>query len=156
MPCRMCISAAVLILTGCFSYVEVPLETVQTGTDVRVYLTRQGLAELPEVLEDNGPYLKGTLVRQEAERVFIRVPLAPRQQGFYTSTVGQDVCVPAGEIARLQQRTLDRTGTALLVAGTAAAGAAVLFLIMETFGGPDSVDPPEPELRLRLLTLPVR
>src|SRR5687767_3474052 len=107
---RASMSASVMVLTGCYSYVQAPLETVQAGTDVRVYLTREGLADLPEVLEHNGPFLKGTLLRREDERVLVRVPIAARQDGFYTSTVGQDVSVAAGQIVQLERRRLDRAG----------------------------------------------
>src|SRR5918996_1748192 len=108
--CRSSIAASVLVLTGCFSYVPAPLETVPAGSDIRVYVTRQAMADLTEVLEHDGPFLKGTLVRRDDERVFIRVPVAPRQQGFYMSTVGQDVSLPAAEIVQLERRRLDRTG----------------------------------------------
>lgn len=154
--CRASMAASVLFLTGCFSYVPASLETVPAGTDIRVYLTRQGLADLPEPLEQDGPFLTGTLVRREDERVFIRVPIAPRQEGFYTSTFGQDVSLATGEIVQLERRKLDRAGTALLVGGTAAAAGAVIFLIVEAFGEPGKPEPPEPELRIPLFSIPVR
>ena len=154
---RVGITASVLLLTGCFSYVQAPLETVPAGTDIRVYLTRQGLAELPETLEPNGPFVEGTLVRRDAERLFVRVPLARRQEGFYATTVGQDVSLRTGEIVQLERRKLDHTGTALLAGGTTAAAVAVIVLIMEAFGdagGP--VNPTPEEFRIPLFSLTVR
>jgi hypothetical protein len=150
------ITASVLFLTGCFSYVAAPIETVPAGTDIRVYLTRQALADLPEPLEQDGPVLEGTLVRREDERVFIRVPIAVRQEGFHASTVGQDVSLSAGEIVQLERRRLDRAGTALLVGGTAASAAAVIFLIMDAFGEPGRTDPPVEEFRIPLFSFHVR
>jgi hypothetical protein len=154
--CSTGITASVLLFTGCFSYVPASLETVPAGTDIRVYLTRQGLANLPEQLEQDRPFLKGTLLRHEDERLFIRVPIAARQEGFYTSSVGQDVSLPAGEIVQLERRRLDRAGTALLVGGTAAAAAAVIVLIIDAFGEPAKPDPPMPELRVPVFSIPVR
>jgi hypothetical protein len=154
--CRRSIAASALLFTGCFSYVAAPLETVPAGTDVRVYVTRQALADLSELLDPGSPVVRGTLVRREDERVFIRVPVAPRQQGFYVSTVGQDVILPAGEIVQLERRRLDRTGTALLVGGTAVSAAVVVVLIMDAFGRPGRGEPPTEEIRIPLFSFSVR
>jgi hypothetical protein len=146
-----------MLLCGCFSYVPAQLETVPPGQDVRVYLTRQGLAELPEMPDQSEPFVTGTLVRREEQRVFMRVPVARIQQGFYQSEVGQDISFPAVEIVQLQQRKLNPVGTGFLIAGTAAATTALVFVIMDAFRGEDPDDPPVvDEIRIPFFSLPVR
>lgn len=146
-----------MLLCGCFSYVPAQLETVPTGQDVRVYLTRQGLAELPEMPDQDEPFVAGTLLRREEQRVFIRVPVARLQQGFYQTQVGQDISFPAGEIVQVQRRKLNPVGTGFLVAGTAAAATGVVLLILDAFRGEDpNGPPPTEEIRIPFFSVTVR
>jgi hypothetical protein len=150
-------ASPVLLLCGCFSYVQVPLDTVPVGEDIRVYVSRQALQELPEMPEGNSPILTGKLIRRENERLFISVPFAQRQEGFFISQIGQEVGVRTGEIVQLEIRKLDHAKTGLFVAGTAAAAAAVVYTIMEAAGRSDNPDPPLPEdFRVLRFSFPMR
>jgi hypothetical protein len=153
----MAVLAAVALLSACFSYVPAEFEAVPAGEDIRIYLTRQGLAELGDIRDEDGPFLKGTLLRREGDRLFVRVPVANRQVGFFTERIGQDVPVRTSEIIQLERRRLDRVGTGLLVGGTAAAAAAVVVLIIKATGREDVIEPPPPdELRIPLLSIRIR
>ncbi len=155
--CRqVAVAAPALILCGCFSYVPAPIETVPAGQDVRVYMSRRGMAELPEELEPNGPFLTGTLIRREEEHLFIRVPVARVQQGFHSTQIGQEISVPTGEIVQVQRRQFNRAGTGLLVVGTAASATAIVFLITKAFASREGNPPPIEEIRIPLFSLPVR
>jgi hypothetical protein len=148
---------APLLLCGCFSYVQVPLDTNPVGEDVRLYVSRQGLAELPEATEHNGPILMGKVLREENERLVISVPIARREEGFFVSQIGQEVGVRRGEIVQLEMRKLNRTNTALFVAGTGLAAAGVVYWIIDAAARPDTPAPPgQEEFRIPLFAIPVR
>ena len=145
--------APMLLSAACFSYVPTEFQAVPPGESVRVYLTRQGMMELSENPGQNGPYVSGTLLRQEPDRLYVRVPVARRQVGFFTEQVGQEIAIRTGEIVQLERRKLDRTATALLVAGTVAAATGVIFLIVEAWGSEGVVEPPPDELRVPIFSI---
>jgi hypothetical protein len=149
--------AMTLVLCGCFSYVETPIESVPVGEDVRVYLTRQGIAELRELPELDGPFLTGRLLRREEQRLLVSVPIARQQTGFYSAPIGQEVVIPTGEIVQLERRRLNRGGTGLLLAGTAVAAATVVYVIIDSGRQPSPNGPPGPEeFRRPRLSFPIR
>jgi hypothetical protein len=141
---------------ACFKYVPVELSAVPPGKDVRVYVTREAMAELGDAADPSAPILNGTLVRREPDRLVMRVPVTSRQVGFFTEQIGQEVSVRTNQIVQFEERRLDRVGTGLLVAGTAVAAAGVIFLIIEASGGTDPVEPPPDELRVPIFTISIR
>lgn len=151
------LAGTVLPLSACFSYIPADLDTVPPGENVRVYVTPQGMTDVAELALENGPVLRGMVVRKENESLFLRIPVATRQEGFHMSPIGQDVRIPTREIIQLEQRRLDRAGTGLLVLGTAGAAAAVIFLIMDAFDDGSRPEEPGPdESRVPLFSLPLR
>lgn len=147
-----------IALSACFSYVPAEFDAVPLGESVRVYLTRQGIAAAGDALDQDGePFLRGTLLRRDGDRMVLRVPVARRQVGFFAEPIGQDIEVRTSDVVQLERRRLDRTGTGLLVAGTVASAAAVIFLIIDSGGAEDIVDPPPPERRrIPIFSLPIR
>jgi hypothetical protein len=99
------------------------------GDEVRVELTRVGFAQLPELPNNVGPNLNGTLLRFDADRLFLRVPVNVRLDGLVTQTVQQDLAIPAGEIVQLERRVLSRMRTGLSIGG----GLATLGVIFLSF-----------------------
>ncbi len=157
MRSRFILTIPLLLLCGCFSYVPVQLETVPVGKDIRVFVSRQALLELPELPEGNSPILMGKLIRRENERLFISVPVARRQEGFFVSQIGQEVGVRTGEIVQLELRKFNRTNTALFVAGTGVAAATVIYVIIEAAARSENPIPPgQEEFRIPLFSFPVR
>jgi len=148
------LALSTLLSTGCFRYVPVTLETAPQGQDVRVLVTRQGAAELREIIDVPGevPSLTGRLEALEGRDVLLRVPVGQRQAGFHTVSLDQTIRVPAGEILLIERREFDRGRTALLVGGAVAASTFIIVSIMQAFGGDtsDPGDPGAPESRIPL------
>ena len=155
---RLAVAILATALPACFKYLPAEFDAVPPGQSVRVYLTRQGMAAVGDAIDqDAGPFLNGTLQRRDGDRIFVRVPVARRQVGFFAETIGQDIEIRTSDIVQLEHRRLDRVGTGLLVAGTAASAAAVIFLIIDAGGRQDPDDPPIPERRrIPIFSLPIR
>ncbi len=149
--------ASLVSVPACFRYVPAEFAAVPPGESVRVYLTRQGMAEVREVSNADGPFVTGTLLRLDADNLFVRVPVSTRQVGFFTERLGQELALRTSEIVQLERRQLDGVGTGLLVAGTAAAAAGIVLLIIEAVSSDNPIEPPPPdEIRIPLLSFPVR
>jgi hypothetical protein len=142
-----------VISAACFSYVPTEPQSLAPGENVRVYLTRQGMLDLGQFSGESAPYVRGTLLRAESDQLFVRIPTARRQVGFFQEQVGQEIAIRRGEIVQLERRKLDRTGTALLVAGTAAAATGVILLIVDAWGSENVVEPPPDELRVPIFSI---
>jgi hypothetical protein len=133
------------------------VETVPVGQEVRVMLTRQGRFELPEQFDQEGEYISGRIARRDAERLYLNVPVARREQGFFVSQITQEVGVRNGEIVNLQLRKLNRQKTGVFVLGTAAAAAAVIYAIIEASSrSTDDRVPGQEEFRIPILSIPIR
>lgn len=131
-----CLAAVQLVCSGCFGYVPAERGTVPPGERVRVHLTQEGLDDLAAFAP--GLTMDGTLVRADSDQVILRVSVVDQTVGIMTRSLGQDLTIPAGRIARLEQRELDRRRTWL----TAAVGTATVAAILTSFG--EGV--PNPEL----------
>ena len=101
-----------------------------------MHLTQEGLEDLVEFAP--GLTMDGTLVRADGDQLILRVSVVDQTVGIMTRSLGQDLTIPAGRIARLEQRELDRRRTWL----TAGVGAAAVAAILTSFG--EGV--PNPEL----------
>lgn len=157
-PRRAILGIALLgtLATGCFKYVPVELATVPDGHDVRMYLTRQGLAALDELPLESGPVVRGKLVAQDNGDITLRVPVATRQTGFHTSSIGQDVRIPTGDIIQVERRELDKVGTGFLLGGAVAATAFIMSLILDSHSEVIVDPPPIEEIRVPLFMLRIR
>jgi hypothetical protein len=98
------------------------------------------------------------VTRSDPETLFLRIPIAVRQEGFHSAEIGQDVSISLRDIIAIEQRRLDRIGTGALVAGTAGAAAVVLFVIMEAFGERETEETCEEcvELLSPIISIPIR
>ena len=101
-----------------------------------MHLTQEGLDDLAAFAP--GLTMDGTLVRADGDQVILRVSVVDQTVGIMTRSLGQDLTIPAGRIARLEQRELDRRRTWL----TAGVGAAAVAAMLTSFG--EGV--PNPEL----------
>lgn len=150
--------AAALLLSGCFGYRGMEPGVVPVGEEVRVHLTRQGVADLPEIPERSGSVVRGRVTRREGDRLVLRVPVALQQDGLLTRELGREVAIEAGQIERLERRELSRGRTALAVAGGLGA-AAMLWASLEggrSEGGDGRPEPPVESVRIPLFRLPLR
>jgi hypothetical protein len=147
------IGATILLISGCFSYIPTELTSVPQGQEVRLHLTRQGLAALPEIPNQAGLTLTGKLVESGEDRLRVRVPIAIQQDAIVTRTLGQELVIPANAIVQVERRTFNRGRSALVLLG----GAVVAAVAYASFrdSGPESPDlpgePGEPEgMRARM------
>jgi hypothetical protein len=152
------IAAAVLLWSGCFSYMPADPGALPVGSHVRVQLTRLGVAALPEVLDQSGPRLAGTLVWTNNDQLMLRVPAVvdPSNAGL-----GQQVVIPTQNVVSFETRRFSSTRTALVVGGGITL-AALLYAGLESGRPANPEDPEEPEVEgmragfLRILSIPVR
>jgi len=100
-----------------------------------VHLTQEGLDDLAEFAP--GLTMDGTLVRADSDQVILRVSVVDQTVGIMTRSLGQDLTIPAGRIARLEQRELDRRRTWLIAGVGAAAVAAMLTSFGEGVPNPE-------------------
>jgi hypothetical protein len=148
---RALFACGLLGLCGCYVYVPAELQTVLPGENVRMRVSRGAIAEFAEVLPGGEPVVRGTLVRREQDRLFVRVPITTRREGFMNQPITQDVGIAAGEILELELRRKSGGRTALFVAGTGVVAAAVIGTIVA--GDRDRVirdDGPPDEMRIPL------
>jgi hypothetical protein len=136
------IGAAAFLCTGCFTYRASDLPSLAEGAEVRVQLTRQGFAALPDIPTQSGLRLSGTLVSRSEDQLRMRVPVASEGR---TTTVAQELVIAVHDIDRFESRTLSRSRTALAVAG--GLGIAIAFYIGFEKGNPFSGGKPDdPEI----------
>jgi len=152
------LAAASLLLSGCFHYRPLEPGVAPVGEEVRVVLTREGAAALPEeVPAFPGSAVRGTVTGREGDRLLLRVPVAVQREGLLTRELGRQVEIPAGQIVRLERRELSRGRTALAVAG--GVGALVgLWASLDGGRSEGSAGPQEPPVegvRIPLLSLPL-
>ena len=149
------IAAAVLLWSGCFSYIPADPSALPVGSQVRVQLTRLGVAALPEVLDQSGPRLAGTLVWTNNDQLMLRVP------AVVDPSLGQQVVIPTQNVVSFETRRFSSTRTALVVGGGITL-AALLYAGLESGRPANPQEPEEPEVEgmragfLRILSMPVR
>ena len=158
---RSCAAAAVLLLgaAGCYSYTPIPSNAAPPGENVRVYVSRSVLDSLVDVLPlTDQPVLRGRVIRQDANQLFLRVPVGARQIGFHSEEIDQEVPIPVRDITQLERRDFNRAATGAFIAGGVGATAVVLFVIMEAYGEREIVEecPDCVDMRLPLLSIPFR
>ena len=152
------IAVASVVCCGCFTYVPTELGAVPEGSEIRVRLSRQALAELPEIPDDVGSTLRGTLLRSADEQLVVRVPVARQSVALVTTSLGQDITVSWSQIIEAERREFSRVRTVLVLAGGAAA-AVVFFNSLggEGEGGGQSSLPPTIETsRISLFSISAR
>lgn len=144
--CGVALALAISALSGCFAYVPAERQSVPEGEEVRVYVTRSVLDDLPaQVPADDGAVLAGRLVQRDEQGLTLRVPVRGRQEGFRRMEIGQNVRVPAGDVVEIQRRELDVLNTGFLLAAAAGAATGAVLMIMDASGSPpeDPGTPPE-------------
>ncbi|MBI4522091.1 MAG: hypothetical protein HY701_14740 [Gemmatimonadetes bacterium] len=145
------------LLADCFSYIPAELGTVPEGQAVRVYLDREALIDLTDLGELDGPYVSGTLLRKSGDRFVVRVPVTARREGFHLQSLGQDVVIRADQTVQLERRELNRFGTGLVMVGSTAVAGGVILLIMDNArAGERLPGGDDPEMRIRLFSIPLR
>jgi hypothetical protein len=143
---------------ACYSYTPIPSETVPPGENVRVFVTRSALIDLEDVIDVSGTNVRGRVIRQENNQLFLRVPVGARQVGFHSESIEQEVPIPVAEITQVERRSFNRTATGAFIAGGLGATAVVLFVIIQAYGEPEFEEncPDCADLRVPLISIPFR
>ncbi len=142
-PRLLAAAVSLHVLSGCYRYV--PAEPtapsgalgVPAGTDVRLYLTPQGMTALEPRL---GPRTAAVYGRVgDTSDGAMTVVVAETQKadgGTPVRWIGERVTIPTTTIARAERRTLDRRRTVLAsVLGALAVGAAFAILASSSGAG---------------------
>jgi hypothetical protein len=150
------VAVAAMLSCGCYGYVPAQAGTIAPGERVRVELTRQGVADLPDqipVQADNA--LLGTLTRAGADQIVVRVPLGVDRQALRSETFGQDVTIAVAQIEDLWRRRFSPVRTGLAAAGGVAVAAGLFYTFGAVANESTPGPPPEETIRIPLLSLPV-
>jgi hypothetical protein len=141
------VATLVITLPGCYRYVPTELEATPPGTAARIVVTRAGSEQLREAMPTavDGAPVRGTFVEVDGNDAIFTVPVARRQEGMAQRSIEQRVQVPLGEIVSFERRELNKTTTAILVAGMAGFATAIVVAIAEARKGenPDGPGPPD-------------
>ncbi len=128
------VTLALLFGAGCYRYTPVRVEAAPVGADVRVELTAEAATRLESTLGYAADALTGSLVERDP-RLVVRTEVPP-VRGLVRRSLRQPVVLEPGDVVVVHVRELDRTRTALLAGGVAAAVVGVAAMaISGTFGG---------------------
>ncbi len=133
-----------IVLSGCFAYAPVALDTVQPGADVRVLVTPEQARALDELLLREARMVDGRLLEVGAD-LLLEVPVASGLQGGAMQSLNQRVRLPRSEVLQVELRSLNRgrTGLVVGVAGAVVLGS-VIHALSRELGGDTRGDPPPP------------
>ena len=146
------LGTAAVALSGCFTYVPVDRSAVAPGEEVRVFVSRTGMAELPEALATER-WLRGTLREWSGDGLQLGVPIARPRDGYVADDIRQDVTLPTPHVLEVERREFSRGRTAALVGGAAALAAAGIYAITVNDGSDTDEPDPGPEIvRIPFLT----
>ena len=130
------------VLCGCYRYAPVETGAVPEGANVRARVTAAAAERIAPLLGlGEMRVLTGSLVDRNNGALILEVPTAASTgMGSSMQTLYQRVALAPGEVTELETRTLDRTRTAVVVGGLAAA--AISIAIASLHGEPGIDSPP--------------
>lgn len=144
-----------LILSGCFTYLPVEPGVAPEGREVRVHVSRQGLAALPEIPDAAGAVVRGTLLDRGGDVLLVRMPIGTRVDGVMSRSIGQNVSIPSQYVDRLEAREFSRGRTGMFVAAALTVAIAAVLGFGEGAADPviDPRDPPVESARIPVFSL---
>ena len=131
--------AASLASSACFEYVPISTGSVSGSEDVRVYLSRRGMAELPEDLPTGGAFVTGRWASTTADSVMLQVPVVRRIEDPSAPDIRQNLFVARADVLEIRRRRFSTPRTALAIGGAVGAGAVILTVVLKA-GGNEGVD----------------
>jgi hypothetical protein len=128
--------------SGCFQYV--PVEGVPPqGTPVRAGLSRPVAIELSDLTANNIVEVRGEIVAGQSEEIVLSAFALRAANEFEYPGRGQTVSLPRDAVARLEQKRISVSRTALATAGLVGLGYLVQ-LALKAVGGGGGGDPGGP------------
>lgn len=122
MKSKMVVAAAIVLVTGCYSYRDAgPADTVApaTGSRIQVRLTQQGALALADQLGPQAVSVDGDVVSASNDTLRLAVRAVEDSRHIATDWKGEKIAIPRGAIASVGERRL-AVGATVLVGGVAA------------------------------------
>jgi len=146
------LAIAGLANAGCYSYVPVSFQAVESKEEVRLRVTDDAAARL---LKDLGTYtteIDGQLAPQGRDSVSLGVSIDRAYRGISVGTTTQTIYLARSEVAEVRRRQFSRSRTILVSAGVVAGFSALavgIVQLVDPNGPPDDqpTAPPPPALR---------
>ena len=124
-------TTAVLLLslsaTTCHAYRPASLSDLHSGARVRALLTQDQYEDLDEYLLGGDRVVEGTVVEVDPAGVLLEVPVVTIAEGIRVESLSQRLRIPAGGMADVELRSLDRTRTYALAGVIGAALGAIVW-----------------------------
>jgi hypothetical protein len=121
---------------ACYSYVEVPLESIAPGSEVRVGIGSEASDRLRDALAADQRALEGHVSSADAGGLLLDVVAATRQLGFQFERLRQTVRLERSDVRYVELKRLDRQRTYIgLGVGALAAGAITFKALSGKTGG---------------------
>ena len=147
--------AAATFLSGCYAWIPIELEAAPTGPELRVFMSRRALADVPEGIPQSGNSVTGRLVRTTQDSILIQVPVSRTVDAPGALDLRQNVFLPKTEIVDLQYRQLNRPKTVAALIGGGALAGALLTLVINSGGSADQQPGEIPDqIRIPLFAFP--
>jgi hypothetical protein len=132
-----------------FEYVPIAGDAIPPAQDVRVYLSRRGMADLPEDLPTGRSFVLGQWAGTSADSVMLRVPVLRRIEDPSAPDIRQNLFVARADVLDVRRRRFSPRRTALAIGGAVGAGAIILTVVMKA-GGNEGTDTEEGPDQLRV------
>ncbi|NIP59458.1 MAG: hypothetical protein GWM92_14130 [Gemmatimonadetes bacterium] len=121
-------------LSACYTYIPLADGPVPRGREIRAYLTAAGRERVGEILPRDQRWLEGTVVRDEADGLLLRIERRAGPQNPTARALEQTIILRDGDVAAIEGRQMDGLRTGLVVGVAAVAGAAILGKILSGRG----------------------
>jgi hypothetical protein len=130
-------------------YVPVPGGAVPPTEDVRVYLSRRGLADLPEDFTTGRSYVTARWTKATPDSVMLQVPIVRRVDDPNAPDIRQNLFVARTDVVDVRSRRFSGPRSALAIGGAIGAGVAIVTVVLKA-GGNDTLTPGEGPEQLRV------
>src|SRR5690606_34336234 len=132
----------IFLLTGCYTYAPIPVESAPPGVQVRARLSPVETVRIQEALGTDRRVFDGALLDVDEDSLLLQVPVPAPAAAGPRRPLFRELTVPRGEVIEIEFRRLDRTKTgAFIVAGVTAAAIIVVRQFRGT-GGKSDIPPP--------------
>jgi hypothetical protein len=126
------LAAVLLLMVGCFSHIPVEPAAVPPGSEVVVHLNLAGSERLSPEAGYTVRSLSGYLQSVDSDALALSVWSGRRYQGMAVDNIRRNYTLNLSEVARVEQRQLNRQRSALVGAGILVG---LIFAIDLTWGG---------------------
>lgn len=137
---RLLTLIGILFLSGCYAYLPQRPGSVAPGADVRVHLSREGVAAIGEAYGSATGVLEGRL-ESWGDDVVVTIPVPPAP-GMLDRGLRNRIVVRQADVVGIDLRERDQTRTIALSVGL---GGLVALTAIALFGGVFGGTQPQPE-----------